>query len=507
MARATEPVAEVRLNVPEPKQTAMEHLTTEHNDPNDYDLEYSRRAGDIEPGTAIHLKQTKQPLFNSRRLAEISGIHGNTDHSTAGDTPVNMDNDTPDLTAGTTDYRSYGTRDYPVATSDAAMSAEAAAKSVSAAVIVENNSSSAPNVVRTARTVRRGAAVTPVPRPKTAKLYVEDTHSPANRAGDAVEGRDNATTNPDDDRVECSYCGRRFTPDRLEKHELACSKQLKRSARTFSSTDQRWAELETLGKPLVQGAPAEVSPKLLRSRRSFGATPRGEARRNWGSGEKRVEAFGEAKTSFRPEFDDPIMPQPSKEAPTSPTKIIEGDGTTSIVIVSTASPVSTNTSGQAQLIMTSDKKATDGAETRPSRHKHRHRHTKHRSSGSEPAGGFALTSSMQTTMAQPVAPSAQQVPALFESRTLYNQYNEQQYGVNAPPPVYAQPPSLCIFCVYCGAPFHDGAGFCGNCGAKRLGYDSALPQRQQYSARPQAQFGAGQMNAGTYGGAPYGYMH
>ena len=37
-----------------------------------------------------------------------------------------------------------------------------------------------------------------------------------------------------DDRIECMICGRKFAPDRIEKHELSCIKSSKKR-KTFNA--------------------------------------------------------------------------------------------------------------------------------------------------------------------------------------------------------------------------------------------------------------------------------
>lgn len=68
-----------------------------------------------------------------------------------------------------------------------------------------------------------------------------------------------------DDLAECSYCGRRFAVDRLQKHEDICAKTGKKKRKAYDATKHRvmGTELETYVIKGVKGKTSSVASKVF----------------------------------------------------------------------------------------------------------------------------------------------------------------------------------------------------------------------------------------------------
>ena len=72
-----------------------------------------------------------------------------------------------------------------------------------------------------------------------------------------------------DDRVQCSYCGRRFAPDRIQKHEDACAGMSKKR-RVFNSKKQRLQGTEAAQfQRAASKAPAPNPKKTINGRPKY----------------------------------------------------------------------------------------------------------------------------------------------------------------------------------------------------------------------------------------------
>lgn len=284
-----------------------------------------------------------------------------------------------------------------------------------------------------------------------------------------------------DTRVECSYCGRKFAPDRLDKHMQACAKLTNRKSQVFNPHEQRWNDLGKEDRKLLNEAePMTPSSSMVKSR-----TPAAKGKLNWG---KPTEEFGKRNTPFLPQYDDGHMAAVSP-TPGAPRKPVEHSPIQTQTKAPTPPPPSTEVQSGSipatsvdpehrQARVTGDSQSTDrdapaSQDTHSSRHRHRHRKSS-RSATSTPLVS-AAPQAPQVPYAYPMQPNLPAPPIQAQPPLVHYQQAQQIHGpmdmYSLPPRVLAVPPEHCTFCIYCGLRFHEGAIFCGNCGSKRLTYD------------------------------------
>jgi len=138
------------------------------------------------------------------------------------------------------------------------------------------------------------------------------------RSGRQLASQENAFPQDadfDDKLVPCSFCGRRFAPDRVATHQAACSKaKASRSPKVFDPSAQRLADFEGDEQKLVHGSgpgrpptgefgPSVTKASLRAARaRSTSELPDadGAPSRQRTRPSKAVPMFGDVKPNFNP---------------------------------------------------------------------------------------------------------------------------------------------------------------------------------------------------------------
>lgn len=101
-------------------------------------------------------------------------------------------------------------------------------------------------------------------KPVTAKVTTGIARKSAKRAAMPMEIPDDGP----DDRVPCSYCGRRFAPDRIKKHEDGCAAMSKKR-RVFNSKKQRLQGTEATQFQRAASKVPAAKPKTINGKKKY----------------------------------------------------------------------------------------------------------------------------------------------------------------------------------------------------------------------------------------------
>ncbi|KAH0576950.1 hypothetical protein SS50377_20296 [Spironucleus salmonicida] len=288
------------------------------------------------------------------------------------------------------------------------------------------------------------------------------------------------------DLIECPVCSRKFTKDRLEKHEKICEKSANRKVKVFDAADKRFGELDNESKRLVQKVEIKkVMEKKKGVNDKFTVINDSETK-HFGDGD--VAMFGDKKPNFKPFSDEEEIEK--KVVKTNKTNkidiLVPADATVEDVeLVPTGGPKlpRTPTSQQLpyssfspeqvqevqhkQLVPLKVDNSNIKSPSKDKKHKHKHKHKSKNNQSDMMQTMQQMFQQMQVMQQQQQQQifQPQYQPQFMHSMPLQQQLPQAQFPVQ---PVFASIDSKQVaFCFSCGSRYIQEARFCAGCGAKK----------------------------------------